>query len=70
MKTPSQTLAPNDSAATNIPHCIISWATPTLRRKVDFPPWLAPVIITSDRPSASTSLPTDPRLELRARQTS
>ena len=44
--------------ATNMPLCIISWARPTLRRNVDLPPWLAPVIITSDLPSASTSLPT------------
>ena len=29
------------------PHCIISCARPTLRRNVDFPPWLAPVMITS-----------------------
>ena len=29
-----------------------------LRRKVDLPPWLAPVIITSDLSSASRSLPT------------
>ncbi len=31
---------------------------PTLRRNVDLPPWFAPVIITSDLFSASTSLPT------------
>ena len=37
---------------TNIPHCIISWARPTLRRNVDLPPELAPVMMTSDFPSA------------------
>jgi hypothetical protein len=28
---------------TNSPHCNINWARPTLRKKVDFPPRLAPV---------------------------
>lgn len=37
---------------------IISCATPTLRRNVDLPPALAPVITSSGTPSASTSLPT------------
>ena len=58
VKTPALTLAVNDSAATNIPACIISCARPTLRRKVDLPPWFAPVIMISCLPSASTSLPT------------
>ena len=42
---------------TNSPHCIMSWATPTLRRNVDLPPELAPVMMTSCLPSACTSLP-------------
>ena len=58
VKVPRLTLAVKDSAATNRPHCIISWAKPTLRRNVDLPPWLAPVIMMSRLPSASTSLPT------------
>ena len=58
VKMPGLTLAVKDSAATNMPHCIISWARPTLRRKVDLPPWFAPVIMISRLPSASTSLPT------------
>ena len=41
-----------------MPACIISWASPTLRRNVDLPPWLAPVIMINGLPSASTSLPT------------
>lgn len=48
----------NSSAAVNMPHCLIIWATPTLRRNVDFPPWLAPVSTISRVPSADTSLPT------------
>ena len=35
------------SAATGSPACIMTCAMPTLRRNVDFPPWLAPVIMTS-----------------------
>jgi hypothetical protein len=35
-----------------MPHCIMSWATPTLRRNVDFPPELAPVMMISGFPSA------------------
>ena len=69
VKTPLQTLARNDPAATNMPHCIISWARPALRRNVDLPPELAPVMITSDLPSASTSLPTTPSIRS-ARQAS
>jgi hypothetical protein len=57
VKRPGQTLARSAVAAANIPDCIISWARPVLRRNVDFPPWFAPVIITSDAPSALTSLP-------------
>jgi hypothetical protein len=53
-----------------MPLCIISWATPRLRSSVDLPPWLAPVIITSDLPSASTSLPTTLSSTIRVRQTS
>ncbi len=34
-------------AATNMPACIMSCARPMLRRMVDFPPWFAPVIMTS-----------------------
>ena len=49
---------PQDWAVTNMPHCVMSWARPTLRRNVDFPPEFAPVMITRDLPSASTSLPT------------
>ena len=48
VKIPETTLARYAWAVTNKPHCIISWATPTLRRKVDFPPELAPVMMTSD----------------------
>jgi len=44
VKSLSQTLERNDSAGTNIPHCIINWAKPKLRRKVDLPPSFAPVI--------------------------
>ncbi|MCK7495979.1 MAG: hypothetical protein MZW92_37265 [Comamonadaceae bacterium] len=58
VKTAVQSSALKDSAATNIPHCIISWARPMLRRKLDLPPWFAPVTITRLLPSASTVLPT------------
>jgi hypothetical protein len=34
---------------TNSPHCIISWATPTLRRNVDLPPEVALLAVTRDR---------------------
>jgi len=36
----------------------MNWATPTLRRNVDLPPELAPVMMTSGLSSACTSLPT------------
>ena len=58
VKTPRVTFARWDPAVTNSPDCIMSWATPTLRRNVDLPPELAPVMMTSDFPSACTSLPT------------
>ena len=55
---------------TNSPHCIMSWARPTLRRNVDFPPELAPVMMTSDFPSACTSLPTTAPSDCSSRQAS
>ena len=48
----------------------MSWASPTLRRKVDLPPWLAPVTITRSLSSALTSLPTTRSFMVNARQTS
>ena len=39
---PSARLVCNESAATNMPDCVMSWARPMLRRKVCLPPWLAP----------------------------
>ena len=41
---------------TNMPASIMSYATPRLRRNVEFPPWLAPVMTTSALPSARRSL--------------
>jgi hypothetical protein len=41
---PSQTLARKDSAGTNMPHCIISWARPMPRRNVDLPPRLVELL--------------------------
>ena len=69
VKMPSQRLARKDSAGTNMPHCIISWARPMARRNVDLPPRLAPVIITSNLSSALTSLPTTLSFMLKLRQT-
>jgi nucleotide-binding universal stress UspA family protein len=43
VKIPSQTFGRNASAATNIPHCIISCASFVPRTRVDLPPWSAPV---------------------------
>lgn len=64
---PWQMSAVNERAGANMPACIISWARPTLRRSVDLPPWLAPVIITRCLPFASMSFPTTrlPRRRLR-----
>ena len=39
----------------------------TLRKNVDFPPWFAPVMTTSSRSSALTSLPTTLRSPTRAK---
>ena len=48
----------------------ISWDKPMLRKRVDLPPSLAPVIITRFLLSAFTSLPTTLCFRLKARQTS
>src|SRR6266568_2065965 len=48
----------------------MSWARPTLRRNVDFPPELAPVMMTSDFRPACTSLPTTMPSDRSARQAS
>ena len=58
VKTRRRTPALNDVAATNMPHCIMSWAMPTLRKNVVLPPRLAPVTRTSALLSALKSLPT------------
>ena len=57
VKMPDRTLAVKASAVTNIPACIMSCAVPTLRRKVDFPPPLAPVMTVRALWSASVVVP-------------
>ncbi len=67
VKTWRQTLVRRDRAATNRPHCVIGWACPALRRKVDFPPEFAPGVNPSPvagRPV--TSLPTTRVLQRQA----
>src|SRR6266487_4679783 len=48
----------------------MSWARPVLRRNVDFPPELAPVMMISDFPSACTSLPIAGRRDCSSRHVS
>ena len=58
VKTAGHTPEAKAPAGANMPACIISWARPVLRKKVDLPPRLAPVTTTSVLASALTSLPT------------